>query len=67
MDFRNNQLILESGGCQTDEINKIVEINRPTKKNGGSFVDSLFKLEGMGSCPLLLVGLCPAIKDTCIT
>jgi hypothetical protein len=65
MDFQKNQLVLESGRCQTEERKKKWKLMNP--KNGGSFVDSLLKLEEMESCPLLSVGLYMAIKDTDIT
>jgi hypothetical protein len=67
MDFHKTWLVLESGGCQIDEKNKTLEINWYIEKNGGFFADLLLKLEEMGSCPLLSIGLYLAIKDMGIT
>jgi hypothetical protein len=67
MDFQKKGLGLQSGGCQIDGKKERVEINQPIEKNGGFFACFVLKLEEMGSCPLMSVGLYPAIEGMDIT
>ena len=53
MDFQKNQLVLQSGRCQTNGKKKRIEINQPNEKIGGFFAVSISKLEEM-ICYLVL-------------
>jgi hypothetical protein len=56
MDFQKNQLVLQSGDCQTDGKKKRVEINWPSEKSGGFFAVSVSKSEEMACYLVLFVG-----------